>query len=180
MLINIECSIVQSLKVSLTFDNNRTKEREIAVGDLCSFEFVKDGMKRKIEGKVIKIGMSNTANANSWYIIVDGSLDFSGQQVRFCPNNILDVDVIKRHNDKQYVSTPNDETRVSALRLNNGFLQVSIDGGYSWMTPKNFKVCVNEEGQEIDICPGCGKPARKPVVIEPTEDGDDEILPEDY
>lgn len=178
MLINIECSIVQSLKVSLTFDNNRTKEREIAIGDLCSFVFHKDGMKREIEGKVIKIGMNNTANTKSWYIIVDGSLDYAGQQVRFCPDNILDCDVIKRHDEKQYISTPNDETRVTNIRLNNGFLQVSIDGGYSYMTPKNFKVPVNNTGEEIDVCPGCGKPTKKPVIVEPVEDGDEEILPE--
>lgn len=187
MLINIECCIVPSLKVSLTFDNGRTKEREIATGDLCSFTYFKDGKKKTIEGKVVKIVMDNSVNVKSWYIVVDGSMSFDGKLDRFCPENILDVDIIRKHNEANYIASPDDETKVTNIRLNEGFLQVSKDGGYSWMTPKNFKKFVdydeeNDTESEVDICPGCNRPTKKPVIIEPVDDGPnaDRIADEEY
>lgn len=188
MLINIECSIVPSLKVSLTFENGRTKDREIAVGDLCSFVYYKDGEKRKIEGKVIKIVMDNSVNVKSWYIIVDGSMSYKGKMERFCPDNILDVDIIRKHTEGNFVVSPDDECRITNIRLNEGFLQVSRDGGFSWFTPKNFKKFVDfddkddcKDDNELDICPGCNRPTRKKVIVEPVDDGhDDRIADEEY
>ncbi len=189
MLMNIECSIVQSLKVALTFDNNKTKEREIAVGDLAYFEFNKNGKRKTIEGKVIKIGLSDTVNSTSWFIIVDGSLDYSGQMERFCPNQILDCEIIQKHDSVQYITTPNDSTRVSMLRLYNGYLQVSIDGGYSWLTPKNSKKLIEmddcevfEETDDTSDCDSCAaKPAKKKkcIIIEDDDEEDSSTSDDD-
>lgn len=177
MLMNIDCSIVQSLKVSLTFDNNKTKEREISKGDLCYFKFNKNGTIREIEGKVVKIGLNNSTNANSWFIVVDGSLDFSGQMERFAPTNILDVDIIQKHDTKEYISTPNDSTRITDMRYVNGYLQVSVDGGYSYEVPKNLRVPAINDGDEFDDFVqsenshgGC-KPHKKPIYVEDTSEG---------
>lgn len=136
MLMNLDCSIVQSIKVSLTFDNNKVKEREISVGDLCMFEFNKNGKRKTIEGKVVKICAGETVDVRSWYIIVDGSLSFSGQMERFCPTQILDVDVIQKHDAKTYIGSPNDSTRITDMKYEDGCLKVSIDGGYSFFIPK--------------------------------------------
>ena len=181
MLMNIENSIVQSLKVSLTFDNNKTKEREISVGDLCYFEFNKNGARKTIEGKVVKINCNNTSNSNSWVVIVDGSLDFKGQMERISPNNILDVDIIQKHDAKGYIGTPNDSSRITDMRLVNGYLQVSTDGGYSWTIPKNYAGRIMEDSEMYpqhnnQHCNG-QRPNKKPIHIEDYEE--DYITPGD-
>lgn len=169
MLMSIDCSIIQNLKVRLTFDNNQVKEREIAVGDLVYVEFNENGKRRAIEGKVLKIGLSNTTNTNSWYVIVDGSLDFSGERVRFNPNQILDLDIIQKHDSVLYVSTPNDSTRVNAIRIYDGILQVSVDNGYSWITPNANNQIQEEEGstgddnQSVPPCPN--KPDKLDAIL---------------
>lgn len=182
MLMNIDCSIVQSIKVALTFDDNKTKEREISTGDLAYFEYNKNGKRKIIEGKVVKIGASDTTDAKSWFIVVDGSLDFSGQMERFSPTQILDCDILQKHDSVQYIATPNDSTRITDIRLCNGVLQVSIDGGYSWITPKTK--AEKDEGPWLDNNPD-QMPPEKPhrprkkkrtIVIEedPDDDDDDE------
>jgi hypothetical protein len=140
------------------------------------FEFNKNGKRKHVEGKVIKIVASDTTDSRGWYIIVDGSIDFSGQMERFCPNQILDVEVIQKHDLALYISTPNDSTHITDMRVVDGLLQVSIDGGYSWITPKNYSP---EEDGEIEDDNIASKPPRrkkKPVVIEgeDDEDSDDE------
>ena len=192
MLMNIENTVIQSIKTSLTFDNNKTKECEISVGDICSFEFNKNGRRKLIEGKVIKIFASDTIDSKSWYIIVDGSLDFAGQTERFCPNNILDVSIIQKHDQAHYISTPNDSTRITDMKLEHGRIMVSIDGGYSWLTPK-IDVDRWHDDNESDSC-NCGNnnhdhscrhkhnKHKKPMFIEDDEeeDGDDVIEDENY
>lgn len=190
MLMNIDCSIIQSIKVSLTFDNNKIKEREISVGDLCMFEFNKNGKRKMIEGRVIKICAGDTLDVKAWYIIVDGSLSFAGQTERFCPTQILDVDVIQKHDAKSYVETPNDSTRVTHIAVKNGYLKVSTDGGYSYFSPKVGVYPYVED--ESEVAPphrpshgGCGGRRPKPVQIEGGDDMDftdesDEIEEEVY
>lgn len=184
MLMNIECSIVQSLKVSLTFDNGKTKEREIATGDLCYFEFNKNGKRKTIEGKVTKIGLSNTVDSKSWFIIVDGSLDFSGQMERFCPNQILDVDIIQKHDTVDYVATPNDSTRITNIRLFDGCLQLSTDGGYSWVIPKNIRPPFVEDEEGYSESPQCDhckkhKKKKKAIIIEDDDEEEDDSSDEE-
>jgi hypothetical protein len=53
------------------------------------------------------------------------------------------------------------------MRLVDGYLQVSIDGGYSWSVPKNYV----DDGGEVEDESGttvkhCHKHHKKPVVIE--------------
>lgn len=186
-LMNIECSVIESLKIALTFDDNKVKEREIAVGDLCSFEFNKNGRRKMIEGKIIKICAADVTNTSSWYIIVDGSMDYFGQMERFCPNQILDVDIIQKHDTLQYISTPNDSTRISSIRVVEGVLQVSTDGGYSWFTPKNV-VGGRPNRPDKPECekphrPECHKPihCHKPVIIEgeDEEENPDPVVPDE-
>ena len=183
MLMNIECSIVQSIKVALTFDNNKTKEREIAVGDLCYFEFNKNGKRKTIEGKVIKIAVDSTLDPRSWFIVVDGSLDFSGQMERFSPNQILDVDIIQKHDTIQYVSTPNDATRVSSIRIYNGQLQISTDDGYSWLVPVNLDGALQESDDEdttvVETCKPKKKKKKPVYIVDDDEDSDDSDEEED-
>ena len=189
MLMNIESSISQSIVISLTFDNGKNKKYEISVGDLCSFEFNKNGRRKMIEGKVIKIFASETVDSKSWYIVVDGSLDFAGQTERFCPNNILDMNIIQKHDAVQYISSPNDSTRVTDIKLDNGVLMVSIDGGYSWFVPKLDRDRQYDDSCGMDRYPKdpprhhchchCNHRRNKPIVIENDDDYSDDDIIED-
>ncbi len=153
MLLDIRTSIVSSIKVELTFDDNNKKVREIANGDLVAIEFNKNGKRKRIEGKVVKIGASSTIDPKAWYIVVDGSLDYQGQLERFSPQQILDVDIIRKASNNDYISTPNDSSRVTQIRLYDGFLQLSIDGGYSWITPKNtMRVVYHSADDDTIVC----------------------------
>lgn len=178
MLLNNTCTIVQSLNISLTFDDGKVKEREITVGDLCSFEYNKNGKRKKIEGIVAKIIASETLNPNRWMIMVDGSLDCVGQIDRFCPSQILDIDIIRKKTDRQYIATPNDSTKISEIRFYNGYLQLSIDGGYSWFTPRNIKYPFYAE-EEFKHTPPCKEHhchhRKKPsILIEDDEENPDD------
>lgn len=134
MLMNIATSVVQSLKIELTFDNSKVKVREISQGDLIHLEYNDYGKRRVIDGKVLKICTSLTTNVDQWYFIVDGSLDYNSERVRVCPNHVLDIEIIQKHDAICYVATPNDSTRITNIRLrDNRVLEISNDNGYTWI-----------------------------------------------
>lgn len=179
MLLNNTVSIVQNLKIELTFDDNSKKEREIGVGDLIHVEFNDSGMRKSVEGKVLKIGTGiNTVRQESWFIIVDGSLSFSGETFRFNPNKIIDLDIIQKKHDVPYIMTTNDSTRVTNLKVEDGILKVSKDNGYSWFTPNLNNMIQEEEGSDGDdndsCCPppkpDCGKDDKLDLILNAVKD----------
>lgn len=187
MLLSNECTIIQSLHLALTFDDGKVKERDVSVGDLCSFEYIKNGLRKKIEGVVVKIIASETISPNTWMIMVDGSLDYAGQIEKFRPNQVVDVDVIRKKTDKQYIGTPNDSTHISEIRFYDGYLQLSLDGGYTWMTPRNIKYpfYAEEDHKHVDHCEGHHRHHRKKTILVDNEDdeedeGDDTEIPDEF
>ena len=60
MLMDIKCSVVSSIKVNLLFDDKSTKEALIAIGDLVSIIYNANGLRKHVEGKVIKISAVGT------------------------------------------------------------------------------------------------------------------------
>lgn len=130
MLMDIKCSAVSSVLVNLTFDDQHNKERLIAIGDLIDVEYNANGLRKHIIGKVLKISTIGN-DPKGWYIIVDGSDDFAGNQARFSPMNILDVDILRKADTLEIVSTPIGEEGVPYLRIVKGRLQYSKDG-YDW------------------------------------------------
>lgn len=161
MLMSTNLNVTQNLKVDLAFDNGQTKSREISVGDLIRVTFNDRGLRKEIEGEVLKIYADPAKDMSSWYMIVDGSLSFCGQRVQIKPMQILDLDIIQKKNQVFYISSPNDSSHISAIRLMDGVLQVSIDDGYSWITPNVNNQIQEEEGSTGDdnnSRPGCNPP----------------------
>lgn len=130
MLMDIKCSTVTSIKVDLTFDDGSTKERVVGTNDLIEVEYNANGLRKRVEGKVLKVSATGT-DPRSWYIIVDGSDDFDSDRVKFSPMSILDLEVIRKAETLEYVQTVVGEGGVPYLRINEGRLQWSKDG-YDW------------------------------------------------
>lgn len=130
MLMNIDCSAVISVEINLTFDDDSTKKRIIGVGDIVDITYNDAGIKKTIEGKVLKVSCASE-KPTGWYIIVDGSNTMETNAVKFCPMNILDCEIIFKASDIKCVGTPISEGTVSMIRVINDELQFSVDG-YNW------------------------------------------------
>ena len=130
MLLNIKCSAITSIEVNLTFDDNSTKYRIISTNDIIDVEYNHNGVRKHIEGRVLKI-KTEGSDPKGWYILVDSSEDFGGKTAKFSPMNILDVDIIRKGGSLRFVETPTDITGIEALRIVKGRLQYTLDG-YNW------------------------------------------------
>lgn len=130
MLMNIKCSAVTSIQVFLKFDDESTKNVVVSKGDLIEVEFNQNGLRKHVEGKVLKI-CTNSGDPKGWYIIVDSSDDFESSQAKFSPMNILDIEIIQRADAVRYIETPSDCTGIRGLRVVKGRLQYTIDG-FNW------------------------------------------------
>lgn len=151
MLMNINCSAVTSVAVHLKFDDNTCKDRIIAKDDLIEVDFNHNGVRKHVIGKVIKISTATT-DPKGWFIIVDGSDDFEANQFRFCPMNILDVEILRRAGENVYIETPRDNTGIYSLRIIKGRLQYSKDG-VNWSPVKYDRrdMILDEEGTVPDL-----------------------------
>ncbi len=127
MLMDIKCSVVNSIKVNLTFDDQSTKVAVIGVGDLVDVVYNANGMRKPIQGKVIKVSAAGT-DPRAWYIIVDGSGDFESEQVKFSPMAILDITIIRKADTLDVVRTPIGEYSATYLRVVDSRIQWSKDG----------------------------------------------------
>lgn len=134
MLLDIKCSTVVSVKVNLAFDDGTTKERVIGLGDLIDVEFNCNGLRRRVEGRVIKI-YTEGADPKKWYIIVDSADDFDSKQYRFSPMNILDLEVVQKRDATQYIYSTNDYTNIQGLRIVKGRIQYT-QNGHDWYPVK--------------------------------------------
>ena len=130
MLMDIKCSAVASIKVNLTFDDMSTKERVVGVGDLVDITYNANGLRKHIEGRVLKVSVVGV-DPNGWYIIVDGSDDFDSDRVKFSPMNILDIEIIRKADTLENVQTVIGAESVPFIRIVKGRLQYSKDG-YNW------------------------------------------------
>ena len=154
MLMSVDCSTVTSLKVHLVFDDGRVKDNIIAIGDIIDVEYNRDGCRRSIEGKVLKICALGTDPKN-WYILVDGSEDLCACQARFSPMNILDLDILKKGDSIRNIETPIDGSGIKGLRIVKGVLQYTTDG-FEWTDIQiDDKNVINKPVQEEKDSPSC-------------------------
>lgn len=146
MLLDIKCSVVSSIKVSLTFEDGTKKENIISLYDLIDVTFNQDGIRKEVTGRVVKINVDG-CDPKRWYIIVDAADDFSSKQYRFSPMNILDLEIISKHDAEKYITSPADYTNVVAIRVVKGRLQYSQDG-ITWHSIKQDArdIIYDEEG----------------------------------
>lgn len=173
MLMDIKCSMVPSIRVQLKFDDGRTKDQTLGVGDLIDLLYNSNGLRKHIVGKIIQIN-TNGSDPKGWSIIVDGSDDFDSEVARLSPMSILDVDIIRKNGSTRVVSTPIDDTGIVAIRINRGRLQYTRDGKH-W---RNIKI------DDIDIIPGTDIIVDEDGRPDPTGEGhgpqhhNDEIIDE--
>ena len=146
MLLDIKCSVVNSIKVNLTFEDGAPKERVISLYDLIDVTFNQDGVRREVEGRVIKINVEG-CDPKRWYIIVDAADDFSSKQYRFSPMNILDLDIISKKDAEKYIVSPPDYTNIAGLRINKGRLQYTQNGvDWYYVRQDSRYIIYDEEG----------------------------------
>ena len=130
MTLSVNCSVVSSVKINLTFDDGKTKTVVVGEGDLVDVIYNRNGLRQRIYGRVIRVSVAGT-DPNGWWITVDGSDDFEATQARFTVMNIIDIDMIKKYGLEHNITSPQDSTGIESIRVVNGRLQYTKDG-YRW------------------------------------------------
>ena len=148
---NIKCSAVTSIRVNLTYDNGAIKDAVIAVGDLIDVVYNANGMRKRACGRVLVVSAAD-ADPKSWYIIVDGSDDFDSNKARFCPMNILELEVIAKGDNIDAVRTVKGDMAVPYLRIVKGRLQWSKDG-CTWYPINVDRECILDQEGTIPVRP---------------------------
>lgn len=158
MLLDIKSKAISSIKLELRFDDNRIKKCTVAIGDLIDVLYNGNGQQKRIVGRVAAISTVGTDTKN-WYIIVDGSDDFATRNARFSPDYILDIEIIRKAGQDEFVRTPLGETGAPYVRENKGRFQISKDGR-KWhniriddkdiIEPQEGTVPLNQLGSEFE------------------------------
>jgi hypothetical protein len=158
MLMDIKCSMVPSISVKLRFDDHTEKYALISVGDLIDVTYNANGMRKRIEGKVIKVSAYGE-DPKSWYIIVDGSDDFESQKAKFSPMSILDIEILRKAGTLDFVQTVSGDYAVPYIRIVKGRLQYSLDS-FDWKPIRidNRDIIEDQEGTVPVIPPPCPHP----------------------
>lgn len=127
MLMDINCAAQSSMNLKLLFDDQSTKEANIAIGDLIDVTWNGNGLRKHIIGKVINIQTVGT-RPEGWYFIVDGSDDFAGQYAKIAPMTVLDINILRKGATDGAVLTPIGDTGIPYIRVYQGQFQISKDG----------------------------------------------------
>ena len=169
MLMDIKCSPVTSIKVELKFDDMSTKVCVLGVGDLVDIVYNANGLRKRIEGKVLKVSAVGT-DPRAWYIIVDGSDDFDSDRVKFSPMSILDAEVIRKADTLEFVQTVVGEGGVPFLRIVNGRLQWSKDSVNWFPINVDSRDIIEDQEGTVPVPPNGMCPPPHPPVDNNTED----------
>ena len=127
----------QTLVISIEYSDGMLKTRTVGTGDYISVAFNKNGMRRCVNGTVtyIKADVYNPkVTKNDWYIVVANDEDSGlAGTVRISVVNIIDIEVLRKKNFTANVTTPNNCSRVTTIRVKANVLQVSCNNGRTWM-----------------------------------------------
>lgn len=134
MLLNIKCDAITSVHIHLEYDDRTRKDRFLEHGDIVDIDFAQNGLRRSIEGKIIKISCKGPEQ-KGWYILVDGSDNFINNTARIPIMSILDCEVIKRARDVVHIETVKGEGNIRALRIIDDKLEFTKDG-HNWLSVK--------------------------------------------
>lgn len=174
MLISNKCSAIVSIKVELTYDDGRQKERVLAVGDLVDIDFNYNGLIKHTIGRILKI-YAEGSDPKNWLIILDCSDGFDSVQYRFSPVNIIDVEILKKMDAIQFVESTNDYTNIRAIRFVHGRIQVTQDGIHWLPIVLDAKDIIYDEEGTVPVSP---RPLPPPIPAPPASQIDDEIRDE--
>lgn len=126
MLLNISCSAVTSISVTLTFDDESVKKRLISIGDIVDITFNYNGVRKSTIAKVLSIS-ANGCDPRNWVILLDASDDFGAVQYRISPVYILDVEIIKEEATTKYIESPANYSNIVGLKILDGQLYYTQD-----------------------------------------------------
>lgn len=161
MLMNISYDIIESAVISLIFDDETVKKVKVNVEDTIKVSFNKNGLRTNINGIVKRIFIDDRGRPHhcpdhchrpKWVMIVDGSSYGASAIERVELDKILDIDIIKRANDTNIITSPVGDTNITDFRLVGNILQLSIDNGQTWLkalTLPDEETTVNPDDQEL-------------------------------
>lgn len=156
MLLSISYDVIESLIIKLVFENESVKSLKVELGDYVSVTYNKDGKRRIIEGYVKRIYLDNRFehykenchHNQHWCMIIDGSMTGDNNAGRVEVSKILDLDILKKQSESNYINTPMNNNRVTDFRLVGNTLQLSQDNGENWVNVVDLPV----EKPSIEDC----------------------------
>lgn len=152
MLLSMKYNVINSLVITLRFDDNSVKEAVVAIGDVVNVAYNKNGMRREIEGVVKQIVADTSPCGNQkWYMYVDASTCGCAALEKILVESILDIDVIRKGAGLLTIHSPGNAMKVTDFRINGNYLQVSPDYGRHWfnVTELTSEYNVPAEYQEL-------------------------------
>ena len=138
MVMKVNSEAVINLAVTIEFDDGCVKTQVVGAEDYVRVAYNHNGVRRVITGTVVSIN-ANPYNAQAtkrdWYFVVSSTEPGdAGRIAKIFVINILDIEVIHKKDQQVYIGTPNDPTRITNMRIVNGYLQVSQNDGHTWRT----------------------------------------------
>ena len=138
MVMKIDSEAIVSLKVTISYDDGAYKTQIVSEGDYVRVAYNHNGARRVVQGTVASIHAnpySSVTSKRDWYFnVINEDPEAVPHVAKIVVVNILDLEVIYKKHQSRSVGTPNDPTRVTHIRVVNGYLQVSQNEGHTWRT----------------------------------------------
>ena len=154
MILSTKYEVLKSVQLEIVYDDETSKCVEIGIDDEVRIIYNKDGLRSTVIGRVAGIdndphikpyphedfwrhpvyrGPHPKYYPNTCWIFIDASIEGNSYVARVDARQIIDVDILKKHSDKNNIVTPDDETAIRSMRYKNGLFQISQDGT-NWIT----------------------------------------------
>lgn len=136
MLISNTYDVIETIRLSLAFDDGSFKRDDITVGDYVDIVYNKNAMRRHIEGKVTKVSADKNdciCHKTNWYIVVDGVCCGNHTTDKVYVDKILDFNVTSHGGNTDVIVSPLGEHNVGAFRIVGNILQLSTNHGKTWL-----------------------------------------------
>lgn len=141
MVMRVNSEAVIELSVTIEFDDGCIKTQVLGVGDYARVAFNHNGTRKVVTGNVVNINAnpySAQTTKRDWYFMVSSDEPGdAGRIAKILVINILDLEILHKKHQQSTVGTPNDPTRVTNIRVVNGYLQISQNDGHTWRTVGN-------------------------------------------
>lgn len=144
------CNVEEQLVFTLEYDDQITKTRVISKDDYVSIAFNSNGIRKVVNGTVANIyanKYADNANKRDWYIMVINDDMKNASAVRVGVWQILDIEILHTDRYSKHVSTPSNSMRVTDMRRKGNKLQISCNGGRSWLNVGSL----TEEGKNDEL-----------------------------
>ena len=107
---------------------------------------------------------ANGPDPNGWCILVDGSGDFTSETARIVPTTITDIEIIKKYDTVDAITSPKGSRNIIMMREYHGRIQYTKNG-IDWFYPLVDKRDIifdpddpHFEGKDCPPRPHCVRP----------------------